>query len=64
MAGPQMDSLFDEVLPLEVRELPSDLAKLDVLLADGALLRPIATCGCVWPSAPPPNESSMSTPMP
>lgn len=41
LAGGQVESLFDEVLPTEVRELPEDLAKLDLLLADAALLAPI-----------------------
>jgi IS5 family transposase len=34
--------LWDEVLPGEVRELPEDLAALDVLLRDAALMQPIA----------------------
>src|SRR5437879_1844761 len=38
----QVESLWDEVLPGEVRELPADLAALDVLLGDPALLSPIA----------------------
>src|SRR6266568_6058939 len=38
----QVESLWDEVLPGEVRELPEDLAALDVLLRDPALLEPIA----------------------
>jgi transposase, IS5 family len=38
----QVESLWDEVLPGEVRELPGDLAALDVLLRDRALLQPIA----------------------
>jgi IS5 family transposase len=38
----QVESLWDEVLPGEVRELPADLAALDVLLRDQALLEPIA----------------------
>lgn len=42
LAGEQVDSLFDEVLPIEVRELPGDLARLDVLLSDPGLLAPIA----------------------
>lgn len=42
LAGEQVESLFDEVLPIEVRELPGDLARLDVLLSDPALLAPIA----------------------
>jgi transposase, IS5 family len=36
------ESLWDEVLPEEVRALPADLARLDELLADPALLAPIA----------------------
>ena len=42
LSGGQVESLWDEVLPGEVRELPEDLARLDVLLADDALLAPIA----------------------
>jgi IS5 family transposase len=42
LSGGQVESLWDEVLPGEVRELPQDLARLDVLLADDALLVPIA----------------------
>ena len=41
LVGEQVESLFDEVLPVEVRELPGDLARLDVLLSDPALLAPI-----------------------
>jgi transposase, IS5 family len=37
----QVESLWDEVLPVEVRELPEDLARLDELLRDRELLRPI-----------------------
>lgn len=40
--GPQTECLWDEVLPVEVRELPEDLAKLDELLADPALMAPIS----------------------
>jgi IS5 family transposase len=43
LVGGQVESLFDEVLPAGVRELPPDLAGLDALLADGSLLAPIAT---------------------
>jgi len=43
----QVESLWDEVLPGEVKELPQDLAALDVLLADPALLSAIAAH---WPS--------------
>ncbi|MBA3807265.1 MAG: transposase [Solirubrobacterales bacterium] len=42
LSGGQVESLWDEVLPVEVKELPRDLAALDVLLADPALLEPIA----------------------
>ena len=43
LSGGQVESLWDEVLPGEVRELPQDLAALDVLLGDAALLAPIAS---------------------
>lgn len=36
------ESLWDEILPAEVRALPGDLARLDELLADPELLTPIA----------------------
>jgi IS5 family transposase len=42
LAGEQVESLFDEALPIEVRELPADLARLDELLSDPTLLEPIA----------------------
>jgi transposase, IS5 family len=42
LTGEQVESLFDEALPIEVRELPEDLARLDELLSDPALLEPIA----------------------
>jgi hypothetical protein len=41
LAGDQVESLFDQLLPVEVRELPEDLAALDRLLADRRLLAPI-----------------------
>jgi transposase, IS5 family len=37
----QAESLWDEALPVEVRELPEDLAALDGLLSDPELLAPI-----------------------
>jgi transposase, IS5 family len=37
----QAESLWDEALPVEVRELPDDLAGLDRLLSDPALLGPL-----------------------
>jgi IS5 family transposase len=40
LAG-QAESLWDEALPIEVRELPADLAALDRLLSDPGLLVPI-----------------------
>ena len=42
LAGEQVESLFDGALPIEVRELPADLARLDDLLSDPGLLAPIA----------------------
>ena len=49
LAGGQVESFFDELLPVEVRELPADLAALDRLLADRLLLASIER---VWePSA-------------
>ena len=39
--GGQVETLFDDALPVEVRELPEDLARLDRLLSDLALLSPI-----------------------
>jgi transposase, IS5 family len=42
LCGGQVESLWDEVLPVEVRELPDDLARLDRVLLDEALLIPVA----------------------
>ncbi len=42
LLGGQVESLWDEVLLAGVRELPEDLARLDRVLADPLLLRPIA----------------------
>jgi IS5 family transposase len=42
LAAAQVESLWDEVLPIDVRELPKDLAALDLLLRDPDLLTPIA----------------------
>jgi IS5 family transposase len=41
LCAEQMESLWDEVLPVEVRELPEDLARLDQVLSDRLVL-PIA----------------------
>jgi IS5 family transposase len=41
LSAGQVESLWDEVLPVEVRELPEDLARLDRVLAGRGLLRPI-----------------------
>jgi IS5 family transposase len=41
LMGGQVESLFDQLLPVEVRELPAELAVLDRLLADPRLLAPI-----------------------
>ena len=37
----QPECLWDDVLPVEVRELPEDLAALDGLLSDQELLWPL-----------------------
>src|SRR5215208_978825 len=58
LSGGQVESLFDLGLPVEVRELPTDLAALDVLLGDPALLVPVeaawdaAACGFGRPTIP------------
>ena len=58
LAGEQVESLLDELLPLEVRELPAELAVLDRLLADPRLLAPIeqalerTACGHGRPTIP------------
>jgi IS5 family transposase len=41
LQGGQVESLWDEVLPEKLRELPDDLARIDVLLRDEALFAPI-----------------------
>ena len=41
LVGGQVESLWDEVLPEKLRELPEDLARIDGLLRDEALLSPI-----------------------
>jgi len=48
LSGGQVESLFDLGLPVEVRELPADLAALDGLLGDPALLAPVVG---VWEQA-------------
>src|SRR5215203_4435916 len=40
LAAAQAETLWDEALPIEVRELPEDLAGLDELLCDPALVAP------------------------
>ena len=42
LSAPQAETLWDELLPVEARELPEDLARIDGLLGDPELLRPIA----------------------
>jgi IS5 family transposase len=46
LSGGQVESLWDDVLPIEVKELPEDLAALDALLSDPGLLEPIASAWC------------------
>jgi transposase, IS5 family len=41
LLAPQPESLWDEALPVEVKELPADLEALDMLLADPGLLWPL-----------------------
>jgi IS5 family transposase len=41
LSGGQVECLWDEVLPIEARELPEDLARLDRVLSDSELLAPI-----------------------
>jgi transposase, IS5 family len=41
LGASQVETLWDEILPVGVRELPEDLARLDELLCDRGLLRPI-----------------------
>jgi IS5 family transposase len=43
LSSGQVESLWDDVLPAEVREMPADLAALDALLGDPGLLAPIAS---------------------
>ncbi len=40
----QAETLWDEALPIEVRELPEDLAALDKLLSGPGLLSPFVAC--------------------
>ncbi len=42
LVAAQVETLWDEALPIMVRELPADLAALDVLLADPMLMAPFA----------------------
>src|SRR5918992_23473 len=42
LRAPRAETLWDELLPVEARELPEDLARIDELLGDPELLRPIA----------------------
>ena len=40
LVAAQAETLWDEALPIEVRELPAELAALDELLSTPALLAP------------------------
>jgi hypothetical protein len=42
LVGEQVESLWDDVLPAEIRKLPEDLVLLDRVLSDSPLLSPIA----------------------
>jgi hypothetical protein len=48
LSGGRVESLSDEVLPVQVRELPDDLARLDRVPSDHLLLFPIAQA---WPQS-------------
>ena len=48
LSGGQVESLFDDVLPVEARELPADLAALDVLLRG---TRALAVVERAWDAA-------------
>jgi len=41
MSASGTESLWDEILPVEVKALPGDLARLDELLSDPGLLASI-----------------------
>ena len=41
LVGPQVECLFDLALPVEVPELPADLAVIDRLLEDPSVLAPV-----------------------
>ena len=41
LQGARVESLWDEALPEKLRELPEDLAQIDALAPDEALLSPI-----------------------
>ncbi len=45
LSGGQVESLFDLRLPVEVRELPEDLAALDRLLESGSSASERSTSG-------------------
>src|SRR5262245_60972850 len=52
LQGGQVEALWDELLPIEVRQLPPDLARLDRVLSDEALLAPVQRLWeRQWPTA-------------
>jgi hypothetical protein len=44
LVAEQPECLWDDAVPVEVKELPGDLAALDVLLSDHELLWPLMEC--------------------
>jgi hypothetical protein len=44
LVAAQAETLWDEALPIEVRELPEDLAAPDELLSGPGLLEPFVAC--------------------
>jgi hypothetical protein len=51
-SGGQVESLFDELPPAEVRELPAELAVLDRLGADRRLLQGLVKSGDIHRESP------------
>jgi hypothetical protein len=45
LVGEQVECLWDEVLPAQVRELPDDLARLDRVLSDSRFVADRADVG-------------------
>jgi len=55
LVGGQVEQLWDEVLPIEARQLPADLAVIDRVLDDPAVLAPVVA---LWEREARPGERS------